>query len=409
MKFYKKTIRDVPLDDKIVLLRADYNVPLTEKGEISDDYRITQGLPTLHYLLEHNCRVVICAHLGRPEGTFTPELSLEPVARHLGELLGQEVLFSPDCVGDGVTQLVKQLAPGRVVVLENLRFHPGEQANDPDFAQKLASSSNATYFVQDAFGVIYEERASTAAITQFLPSVAGLLVEREFVTITEVIDQPEPPFVAVLGGAKVSDKIGVIQRLIAKADTILISGAMANTFLKYRGITIGKSKHDPEAHETVKEIYRLAQDKVGSETDVDDFLVLPVDAAVGIEAGAGQRRQVVDIKEVHDDEYILDVGPQTIDIFCKELAEAHTAIWNGTLGVAEIPQFAIGSARVALQLATQKGQTTSIIGGGDTADFVLKWDHDKGASFSHVSTGGGTSLALIANERLPGIETLMDA
>lgn len=408
MKLPKKTLRDIPLEGKTILLRADYNVPLDD-GAIADDYRITQSLPTLSYLIERGCRIVICSHLGRPDGQVKPELSLEPIAGHLGSLIGQEVLFSPDCVGDGVVQLVKQLAPGRILLLENLRFHTQEEENDEAFARRLAADSQADYFIQDGFGVVHRAHASTEAVTHFLPSVAGLLLEREYVAITDAMDQPRQPLVAILGGAKVSDKIGVIQRLLAVADTILVGGAMANTFLYYKSVNVGKSVCETDMKDTLDAIYEAAQQKIGPEADVNDFIVLPTDVAVATKIEASARRQVISVDAVQDDELILDIGPATIDRFTADLKVAGTVIWNGTLGYAELEQFAVGSARIALQLAQQKAGTTSIIGGGDTADFVLKWDGDsKGSSFSHVSTGGGASLELMAGEKLPGIEALMN-
>lgn len=410
MKFYKKTVRDVPLDGRVVLIRADYNVPLLDDGTIADDYRITQSIPTLQYLIERGCKLVICAHLGRPDGQAKPELSLEPIAGHLSELLGREVLFSPDCVGDGVVQIVKRLAPGGIVLLENLRFHPEEEKNDEGFARRLAADSQAEYFIQDGFGVVHRAHASTEGVTHFLPSVAGLLIEREFTAITGAMDDPKKPLVAILGGAKVSDKIGIIKRLVGVADTILVGGAMANTFLSYKGCNVGKSVCEPDMKATLDEIYASASQKLGDNADVDDFILLPTDVAVATEINKDQRRQVVGVADVREDELILDIGPATIEQYVASLKVAGTAIWNGTMGYAELDQFAIGSARIALQLAQAKAATTSIIGGGDTADFVLKWDGEGGgSSFTHVSTGGGASLELMAGDKLPGIEALMNA
>jgi phosphoglycerate kinase len=406
MKFPKKTLQSVPIEGKTVLLRADYNVPL-ENGAIADDYRITQSLPTVNYLLERGCKVIICAHLGRPEGKPDPKYSLEPVATKLGELLGQPVTFIPINTGDRVVQVVKHLGPGKVALLENLRFNPGEEANDPKFAESLAKSVGADYFVQDGFGVVHRAHASTDAITHFLPSVAGLLLEREYTTIVDAVESPKKPFVAILGGAKVSDKIKVIHRFVELADTIIIGGAMANNFLKYRGHQIGKSLVEEGLEGAMKDIYDAATQKVG-EGSVDDFLVLPTDVAVATEISAEQRRTVIDKVDIRADEIILDIGPRSIETAVTHLKGAGTVIWNGTLGYAEYEPFAVGSARIALQLA-QQPSTTSIIGGGDTADFVLHWDARKGGSFTHVSTGGGASLELMAGDPMPGIDALLDA
>lgn len=407
MSFFKQTISSVPLQGKTVLLRADYNVPLTKDGKVDDDFRIRASLPTVKKLLADNCKVVIISHLGRPDGKRVESLSLEPVGRRLSELLEEPVRFIDEAVGDKVRMGVKQ-APGRsVTLLENLRFYPGEEANDEGFARDLAKSSGARYFVQDGFGVVHRAHASTAAITLQLPSVAGLLLEREYTTITNAMKHPERPLAAVLGGAKVADKIGVIKAFIAVADTIVISGAMANTFLAYKGYQLGKSKFEPDEKAVIDDIYETARQKVGAEK-VDDFLVLPKDLAVGKAVEASEPRRNVAVDAVAEDDMALDVGDKTIEETAEIAGKAKTVIWNGTLGMAELPNFAHGSARLALTLATRP-DITSIIGGGDTADFVLHWDARGGESFTHVSTGGGAGLELMAGEKLPGIESLLDA
>jgi len=406
--FPKRSMRHVPLDGKTVLLRADYNVPLDAKGRIADDFRITQSLPTLRNLIERNCKIVVCAHLGRPDGQVEPQFSLEPVARRLSELLGEHVAFAEDCVGDRVHQAAKRLQPGRVLLLENLRFHAGEEANDASFAQLLIKDSGAQYFIQDGFGVVHRAHASTAAVTRFAPSVAGLLLELEWTTITGVMSHPKRPMTAVLGGAKITDKIKVIDRFVQIADSIVIGGAMANTFLKYQGYNIGKSIHEDGLDDIVKHIYAKAEKKVGRE-GVDDFIVLPTDVAVADSMDAKSRRTTVSIEDVAANEYILDIGPESIAAAVNAVNGAGTVAWNGTLGYAELSQFAHGSARMALALASQP-ETASVIGGGDTADFVLHWDvAKKGGSFTHVSTGGGASIDLMAGEPMPGIEALLDA
>lgn len=409
MAFYKKTIRDVPLDGLRVLVRADYNVPLKKNGDIADDYRMTQSLPTLQHLLDRGCQVVICSHLGRPKGQVKEEFSLEPVAAHLGELLGQPVGFVPDCVGDRVMQAAKRMQPGQVLLLENLRFHPEEEANDEAFARSLAKDCGASYFVQDGFGVVHRAHASTQAITQFLPSVAGLLLEQEVTTITDAMEHPKRPLVAVLGGAKVSDKIKVIQRFVKLADRIIIGGAMANTFLKYTGAQIGKSVHEAGQESILQEIYADALQKTRGKSSVDEFLVLPCDVVVAKSLEEGAEHRVTVVGDVAEDEYIVDLGYQTAQNAVTLLKDANTAIWNGTLGLAEQAEYADASAKVAAALASQE-ETMSLIGGGDTVDFVLDWSRQhQDAHFGHISTGGGASLELMAGDKLPGVEALMDS
>lgn len=404
VNFGKMTLADVSLHGDTVLVRADYNVPLDDKGAIADDFRLRASLPTLRALQKAGCKIVIISHLGRPDGR-DPKLSLEPVAERLAELLGSPVQFIDDSIGDKVKMAVKKAPKNAVLLLENLRFYPGEEKNDPAFAKQLAVSSGAQYFIQDGFGAVHRAHASTDAITQFLPSVAGLLVEREVTTILRALKHPKRPFVAILGGAKVSDKIAVIKELVQKADQILIGGAMANTFLAANGIEIGKSRVERDQFATVDAIYEAARQKVGDEK-IDDFIRLPRDVAVA--KTPDDERRSVGLKSVAADDLLLDIGDQTIEQYAKIVAGAGTVIWNGTLGMAEKPAFAHGSARMALELATHP-DTTSIIGGGDTADFVLNWDSKNGGSFTHVSTGGGASLELMAGEKLPGIQALLDA
>ena len=402
--FFKKTIDDVPLENQTVLLRADYNVPLLPDGEIADDLRIRASLPTIKKLLAEGCKVVIISHLGRPSGRQV-ELSLYPVAVRLANLLNKPVRFAEDTVGDKARVVVKTAPKNSVILLENLRFNSGEEANDQAFARQLVKVTGARYFVQDGFGVVHRAHASTDAITLLLPSVAGLLLEREYSTITQAMKNPAHPFVAVIGGAKVSDKVGVITRLIDKADTIIITGAPANTFFAYKGIPIGKSKFEEGMEPVIKEIYAKAAAKVGKDK-IDEFLVLPTDLAVAKKVDKSEKRHNVEAGKLAADDLALDVGDTTIEHIASIVEDAKTVIWNGTLGVAELPQFAHGSARLALTLATHP-EITSIIGGGDTADFVLDWDARKGESFTHVSTGGGASLELMAGEKLPGIESLL--
>jgi phosphoglycerate kinase len=408
MSFKKKTISDVPLDGLRVLLRADYNVPLKD-GVVADDYRIVQSLPTIRALQQRGCQVVICSHLGRPKGRPDSGLSLAPVAERLGLLLGEQITFVPECVGDRVVQTVKHLGSGQIVLLENVRFHPEEETNDTDFAKRLAADSGAAYFVQDGFGVVHRAHASTEAITHFLPSVAGLLLQKEVTTITDAMEHPKRPMVAVLGGAKISDKIKVVERFVELADKLVIGGAMANTFLQYKGLPIGKSVHEVGQEAVLQRIYAKALSKVSGHESVDQFICLPIDVAVTTDLESKeQRRTVVRVNDVTIDEYIVDIGTHTISRFVEDLKGAGTVVWNGTMGVAEKEAFSNGSAYLADQLAKQKDTTTTIVGGGDTADFVLHWDGAKGASFTHISTGGGASLELMAGEKLPGIEALME-
>ena len=408
MTFFKRTIKNVPIDRKTVLVRADYNVPLNKKGEISDDLRIKASLATLEYLLKHNAKVVIMSHLGRPEGKDTSQ-SLEPVAHRLSELLGKEVIFVDDCFGDKVIQAVKKAPSNAVILLENLRYYPEEEANNEAFAKKIAKSTGARYFVQDGFGVVHRAHASTDAITHYIPSVAGLLLEREYETITSAMEKPKRPLVAVMGGAKISDKITVIERFVGVADKIIIGGAMANTFFKYKGYDVGASKVEDGQEKVLDDIYLAAHEK--SKGHSDDFIMLPADVAVAKEISESAERRTVKLGDkggMATDDIILDIGDTAIEDVVEAVKGAGTVIWNGTLGYAELPEFAHGSARLALALATQP-KTTSIIGGGDTADFVLKWDGNGGESFTHVSTGGGASLELMAGKKLPGVESLLDA
>jgi phosphoglycerate kinase len=406
MSFYKQTIRDVPLDHKTVLVRADYNVPLDDAGKISDDLRIRASVPTIQALLKRGCKVVIMSHLGRPEGR-DPKLSLEQIGQRLAFYLGQPIHFIDDCKGDRVYQTVKKAPKNGVVLLENLRFYAEEEADDHAFAQAIAKATGARYFIQDGFGVVHRAHASTHAITLYIPAVAGLLLEREYRTITHAMDDPKRPLVAIMGGAKVSDKIAVIERFVSVADKILIGGAMANTFLAYKGYNMGASILETDQREVIDAIYAAAAKKVGAD-QVDSFIILPTDVAVAEKIDAHATRRVVSVSHVGKKDIALDVGDVTIEQFTAVVGKAGTVVWNGPVGYSTLPEFAHGSARLALAMATHP-ELTSIIGGGDTAEFVLKWDGNGGRSFTHVSTGGGAGLELMAGEKLPGIESLLDA
>ncbi len=334
-------------------------------------------------------------------------MTLEPIAKRLQELLNKDVKFVPAATGDQVSQTVKNTSKGSVILLENLRFYPGEEANDEKFAKALAKSSRARYFVQDGFGVVHRKHASTSAITQFLPSVAGLLIVKEYNHILGAIHNPKRPLVTIIGGAKIHDKLPLIKRFIDFADEIIIGGAVANSFLAFKGYKIGKSDVDRSLDDVIANIYKLVEKKVGAQ-NVDDFLLLPSDVAVSFSKDHTAERDEIKLDEIKPDEFILDMGPESIEYTTQRIEQAKTVIWNGTLGLAEIPQFAYGSARVALSLA-ENSNVTSVIGGGDTAEFVLDWDAKNGGSFTHVSTGGGASLELMAGEKLPGVEALINA
>ncbi len=402
--FPYKTVRDVDVQGKQILMRVDYNVPLGKDGSIADDFRITASLPTIRYLLKRGARLVLMSHLGRPDGQVKPEFSLESVAANLSHQLDRPVKFVSDCVGDVASVATKNMAAGDVVLLENLRFHAEEETNDRTFAADLAKSSHASLFVQDGFGVVHRAHASTAAITEFLPSVSGLLLEREYLEIEKAIKDPNRPLTAVLGGAKISDKIPLVKKFVEIADTIVVGGAMASNFLKYLGYNVADSLVEPDVDNVVKDILDAAHSKFGAE--FHQRFILPIDVAVAEHGDENEPRLEMPVDAVHGDMKILDIGAKTIDRISLAAVESGTVIWNGTLGVAERANFAHGSARLALALATHP-HIVSIIGGGDTADFVRSWDALKGGSFTHVSTGGGASLELMSGDTLPGIAALL--
>lgn len=408
MDFPKARMDEVPLDHQTVLLRADYNVPLRADGSIGDDRRIRATVPTIRALIDRGCRVVIISHLGRPKGQRDARWSLLPVAERLADYLGHTIKFVDEALGDKVRQTVRHMRPGTVALLENLRFYPGEETDDPEFARRLVHDTGARYLVQDGFGVAHRAHASTRAITLVVPAVAGRVLEREYTMIMSTLLKPTHPFVAIMGGAKMSDKVPVIERLIAVADHILIGGALAHAFLAYRGYAIGRSLIEPGQGAAIEAIYAAAARKVG-QGQVDQLLVLPRDVAVAPPDATGPAtRRVVGIDAVGEHDAIVDIGEQTIDDFTTIIASARTILWNGPLGRSEVAAFAHGSARVALALATNQ-QATSVIGGGDTADFIAQWDGCRGDSFSHLSTGGGASLVLLAEGHLVGVDCLLDA
>ena len=392
----KKTVRDIDLKGKKVLLRCDFNVPMDENRNITDKTRIVASLPTINYLLENNCKIVIVAHLGRPKGEVKPELSLAPVAKELSKQLGREVLMAKDVVGESAQKLVANLKEGEIVLLENVRYHREETDNDPEFAKKLAFDCEV--YVNDAFGTVHRAHASTTAVTQYLPAVAGFLVEKEINFLGNTIENPKRPFMAIIGGAKVSDKIGVIDSLLDKVDKLLIGGGMAYTFFKAQGYEVGRSICEPDKCGLALELMEKAKTK-GVE------MVLPLDARVGREFAPDTENKVVPFDQIPVDWEGLDIGPATIELFSEKLKDAKTVMWNGTLGVAEFEQFAIGTNSIAKVLAGLEDATT-IIGGGDSAAATVK--SGVADKMTHISTGGGASLEFIEGRKLPGVEALLD-
>ena len=389
----KKTIEDIDVQGKKVLVRVDFNVPLNDKGEITDETRIQAALPTIQYLLDHGAKVILASHLGRPKGEVKPEFSLAPVAKRLDEILNTKVIFAKDCVGKAAQDAVASMENGQVVLLENLRFHKEETANDPQFAKELASL--ADIYVNDAFGTSHRAHASTAGVAEYLP--AGYLIGKELSIIGKALDDPARPFIAILGGAKVSDKIGVIENLLTKVDCLIIGGGMANTFVKAQGFEMGKSLVDDERLGLALELMDKAKKK-------GIKIMLPSDFVVAKELKAGVETHVVPVDNIPADSMALDIGPSTRIIFSTEIKRAKTVIWNGPMGVAEIPEFAGGTKAIAEAMAASSA--TTIIGGGDSAAAVKKLGFaDK---MSHISTGGGASLEFLEGKELPGVAALND-
>ena len=392
----KVTIKDLDLDGKKVFLRCDFNVPLDENQNITDKTRIVASLPTINYILDHNAKLILCSHLGRPKGEYKKELSLAPVAKELSKELNREVKLAKDIVGEDAKNLVNNMKNGDVVLLENVRFDKREEENDPEFAKELASLADV--YVNDAFGTCHRAHASTAGIASYLPSAVGFLIEKELKVLGDALSNPQRPFLAILGGSKVSTKIGVIDSLLDKVDTLLIGGGMAYTFYKAMGYNVGNSICENDKLDLAKEIMQKAKDK-------NVNLLLPVDNVIAKEASEEAESKVVSFKEIPDEWEGFDIGPKTIEIYKEEIKKAKTILWNGPVGLFEVNQFAKGTNELAKCLASLEGVTT-IIGGGDSAAAVTKAGlADK---MTHISTGGGASLEFIEGKKLPGIEAIQD-
>jgi phosphoglycerate kinase len=392
----KKTIRDIEVKGKRALVRVDFNVPLDIKtGAISDDSRIRAVLPTIKYLVEHKAKVIICSHLGRPDGKVVEGLRMAPIAQRLSQLISLPVSTVSDCIGTDVAKAVNNLKPGDILLLENLRFHAEEEANDPSFAQALAKL--ADIYVDDAFGTAHRAHASTVGVAKYLPAVAGFLMEKELEALGSLLTSPEHPFGALLGGAKVSDKIGLIQNILGKVDLLIIGGGMAATFLKAQGYEVGLSPVETDKQSLAHELMETAKRNGGS-------LLLPTDVTVANNISAEATGEVVHVTNIPANKSIVDIGPQTVKLFSQQIRQCRTVFWNGPMGVYEIPQFAGGTKAMAELLASLKA--TTIVGGGSTAEIVEEMSLTK--KMTHVSTGGGASLKFLEGQSLPGLAVLRD-
>jgi len=389
--FNKKTVRDIDVKGKKVLVRVDFNVPLKE-GMVADDTRIRAALPTIQYLLDHGAAVILASHLGRPKGGPDPKYSLKPVADYLSELVEAPVTFAADCIGPQAESAAAALKPGEILVLENTRFYPGEEKNDLELARQMASL--ADIYVNDAFGTAHRAHSSTEGVARYLPAVAGLLMEKEIQYLGSAIQDPKRPFVAILGGAKISDKIGVIKNLLEKADTILIGGGMANTFLAARGLKMADSLVEADAVATAAELLARGSGK----------LRLPVDLVLADAFDAAAQKKVVPTGDVPDGWRVLDIGPQTVAEFARVIAEAGTVVWNGPMGVFEFPAFAEGTYGVAKAVAASGA--ISVIGGGESVAAIQQ--SGLADKITHISTGGGASLEMLEGLVLPGLAALQD-
>ena len=392
----KKTIKDIDLKGKKVFVRCDFNVPLDENGNITDNRRIVAALPTIKYLLEQNCKIILASHLGRPKGEVNQKFSLKPVANELSKLLGKEVKLAEDVVGPSAKELTSNVKEGEIVLLENVRFDAREEKNDESLSKEFASM--AEIFVNDAFGTAHRAHSSTAGIAEFLPAVSGFLIEKELEFLGSALENPQRPFVAILGGVKVSDKIGVIEALLEKVDKLIIGGGMAYTFFKSMGYSVGKSVCELDKLDLAKELMEKAKQK-------NVKLVLPIDNVIAKEIAPDTENKVIDSDNIPDEWEGLDIGPKTVELFKEELKDAKTIIWNGPVGFSEYEIFANGTRSIAQALA-EKEDAVTIIGGGDSAAAIEKMGLSN--KMTHISTGGGASLEFLEGKKLPGIECLLD-
>ncbi|MBO4954601.1 MAG: phosphoglycerate kinase [Clostridia bacterium] len=391
----KKSVKDIDVAGKKVLVRCDFNVPLNENKEITDENRINGAMPTINYLVEAGAKVILCSHLGRPKGEFNMKYSLAPVAKRLSEILGKEVKMAEDVIGDSAKALAADLKDGDVILLENVRFHKEEEKNDPEFSKALASL--AEIYVNDAFGTAHRAHASTAGVADYLPAVCGFLIQKEIEIMGKALSNPDRPFTAILGGAKVSDKIGVIENLLEKVDSLVIGGGMAYTFLKAQGHSIGTSICEEEKLDLARDLMKKAEEKGVN-------LLLPHSSVVATEYSKDAEHKEVLSEDIPDGWMGLDIGQSTIDLFSEEVKKAKTIIWNGPMGVFEFPAFAKGTTEVARAVAS--ADATTIIGGGDSAAAVIQLGY--GDKMTHISTGGGASLEFLEGLELPGIACLED-
>jgi len=392
----KKTIRDIEVEGKRILVRVDFNVPLDMKtGAITDDSRIRAALPTIRYLVDHRAKVILCSHLGRPDGKVVEELRMAPIAQRLSQLTNLPVSTASDCIGADVEEAVSTLKEGDILLLENIRFHTEEEANDPSFAQALAKL--ADIYVDDAFGTAHRAHASTVGIAKYLPAVAGFLMEKELKALGSILTNPEHPFGALLGGAKVSDKIGLIQNISDKVDLLLIGGGMAATFLKAQGYEVGLSLVETDKQGLAHELMEAAKRKGVS-------LLVPADVMVADSINAEATGEIVPIADIPTNKSIVDIGPKTVELFSQQIRQCQTVFWNGPMGVYEIPQFARGTKAMVELLASMKA--TTVIGGGSTAEIVEEMNLTH--KMTHVSTGGGASLNFLKGKSLPGVSVLLD-
>ncbi|HWQ74844.1 MAG TPA: phosphoglycerate kinase [Syntrophomonas sp.] len=387
-----RSIKEVELKSQRVLMRVDFNVPMDKEGNITDDARITAAIPTIEYISGQGARLILMSHLGRPDGQRNEKYSLKPVAAHLSKLLHREVKMADDCVGPQVSAAIESLQGGEIILLENVRFHAGEEENDPEFSKQLAAWGDV--FVNDAFGTAHRAHSSTAGVADFLPAYAGFLLEKEVKMLRKVMEHPESPRVAVLGGAKIKDKLGLISNLLDKMDVLLIGGGMANTFLKAQGVNIGKSICEDKLLDEARCMMQTAKEKKRT-------IILPLDAVLADALEEDAAAGVYDINAIPADKMILDIGPKTVAVFVQEIGRAHTVIWNGPVGAYEYEQFSSGTNEIARAMAVS--QAVTVIGGGDSAAAVHKMGLDE--EFTHISTGGGATLELLEGKILPGVRS----